>query len=182
MKLSRKTLALLENFSTICDSILIEKGNKIRSMSVSKSVLGIATTDVEFEEELAIFSLPKFLKLYRCIQNPTLTVQGDHSVLIHNDVDTLEYRLSDKNMINTPPKKELNLPSVEVEVEIEQAQFAKCLKISKMLEHSSLAIVGDGETIWLKVMDAKNTGSDSFKTRIGETENYFTFIINPDNL
>ena len=42
MKLSDKTIDLLENFSSINQSILVKKGTKLRTISVMKNILAEA--------------------------------------------------------------------------------------------------------------------------------------------
>ena len=182
MKLSKKVISLLESFANINKNILIQPGNKIRTMSPTKSVLAESIVDVEFEDKLCIYDLDKFLSLYKCVEHPELTVIGNHSVLIHNDEDTIEYRLSDEQMVLSPPDKELKLPSTEVELELTKYQLNKCVKVAKALSVDYLAVVGDGTNIYLKVLDKKNTGADSYKTVVGETENTFTFFVKLENL
>ena len=52
MKLSEKTIDLLENFSSINQSILVKKGSKLRTISVMKNILAEAEVDENFEKEL----------------------------------------------------------------------------------------------------------------------------------
>ena len=60
MKLSNETLTVLKNFAGINQSILVRKGNKLRTMSVMKTVLAEATVNEEFEKEFAIYDLNQF--------------------------------------------------------------------------------------------------------------------------
>jgi hypothetical protein len=55
MKLSNETLTVLKNFAGINQSILVRKGNKLRTMSVMKTVLAEAVVNEEFEKELIQF-------------------------------------------------------------------------------------------------------------------------------
>ena len=54
MKLSEKTIDLLENFSSINQSILVKKGSKLRTISVMKNILAEADVDENFERDFGI--------------------------------------------------------------------------------------------------------------------------------
>jgi hypothetical protein len=181
MKLTKKTLNLLENFASISDSILIQPGNKIKTMSSSKSLLVTAEVEEEFPQELPIYSLTKFLSLVKCVEKPQLTFD-ENTIFISNDEDTIEFRLSDKTIIQTPPNKSIELPTEDVELEVSTQQFDKCQKVARTMQHKHLAFVGDGENVWLKVLDKNNSGSDTFKTKVGETDKTFTAFVLLDNL
>ena len=57
MKLSDSTLSLLKNFSTINQSILFKKGNKLRTISVMKNILAEATIAEELPKDFGIYDL-----------------------------------------------------------------------------------------------------------------------------
>jgi hypothetical protein len=151
-------------------------------MSPTKSLLAEVEVEETFEDTICIYDLDKFLRLYKCIENPEVTVEGGHTIHIHNDEDSIEYRLSDESVVQTPPSKELKLPSTDVEFELSHLALAKCQRVAKAMNHQHLAIVGDGETIWLKVVDKNNSGSDSFKTQVGYSNNVFTLFVKLENL
>ena len=81
MYLSTETVALLKNFSTINQSILIKAGKKIRSMSVMKNILVEADIDEEFSRDVAIYDLNEFLATLSLFNNPDLDFQDDYVVL-----------------------------------------------------------------------------------------------------
>ncbi len=181
MKLTKNTLTVLENFASINDSLIIEEGSKIRTMSVTKSLLGTAVVEEEFPQELPIYSLSKFLSLVKCINNPELSFD-ENTIFISNDEDTIEFRLSDKSIIVTPPNKSIQIPTEDVELELSTLDFEKCQKVARTMGHKHLAFVGDGENVWLKVLDKNNSGSDTFKTKVGETDKTFTAFVLLENL
>ena len=57
MKLSEKTLSILKNFSSINQSILFKKGNKLRSISVMKNILAEATVTEDLPKDFGIYDL-----------------------------------------------------------------------------------------------------------------------------
>ena len=61
MKLSDNTVALLKNFAGINNSILVKKGNRLRTISVAKNILAEADITEEFPRDFAIYDLNQFL-------------------------------------------------------------------------------------------------------------------------
>ena len=70
MKLSKQTVAILNNYSDINQSILVKKGNQLRTISVMKNILAEAKIEEEFPKDFAIYDLPQFLKVLRLHQDP----------------------------------------------------------------------------------------------------------------
>ena len=72
MKLSDSTLSLLKNFSSINQSLLFKEGNKLRTMSVMKTILVEATIGEDFPKDFGIYDLNQFLNGLGLHQSPQL--------------------------------------------------------------------------------------------------------------
>ena len=72
MKLSDNTVALLKNFAGINNSILVKKGNRLRTISVAKNILAEADITEEFPRDFAIYDLNQFLNGLSLHQDPDL--------------------------------------------------------------------------------------------------------------
>ena len=71
MKLSDNTLTILKNFAGINNSILVKKGNKLRTISVAKNILAEAEiTPEEFPRDFAIYDLNQFLNFLSLDKDP----------------------------------------------------------------------------------------------------------------
>ena len=57
MKLTDSTLTVLKNFAGINNSILVKKGNKLRTISVAKNILAEADIPEDFPKDVAIYDL-----------------------------------------------------------------------------------------------------------------------------
>ena len=77
MKLSEKTINLLENFSSINQSILVKKGSKLRTISVMKNILAEADVDENFERDFGIYDLPQFLNGVNLMKDPDLDLKNE---------------------------------------------------------------------------------------------------------
>ena len=72
MKLSDKTLTILKNFAGINNSILVKKGNELKTISVAKNILAEAQIDEEFSRDFAIYDLNQFLNGLGLHQDPDM--------------------------------------------------------------------------------------------------------------
>ena len=63
MNLSKQTVDILKNFSTINASIAVDVGNTLQTMSAMKNILVKSTVEETFNTEFAIYDLSEFLNL-----------------------------------------------------------------------------------------------------------------------
>ena len=108
MYLSQDTVQILKNFSSINSNIMIRKGGKLRTWTVSKTILGEATV-TEFDREVAIYDLNQFLNCLSLIPGADLVLNQD-SVIISDGTNSIDYRCAVASSISTPPDKNINLP------------------------------------------------------------------------
>ena len=181
MYLSAETVALLKNFSTINQSVLIRAGKKLRTMSVMKNILSEVDIDEEFDRDVAIYDLNQFLNCLSLI--PGAEVRLDkNAILITDDTNSIEYRYSDPSVIPAPPEKELVLPSEDVCLTLTEENLETVKKAAAVLQIPDVTLLGDGSKIFLTVRDKKNSGSNSYKIEVGETESTFQFNLKVENL
>jgi len=183
MKLSEKTIDLLENFSSINQSILVKKGSKLRTISVMKNILAEADIDENFEKDFGIYDLPQFLNGVGLMNDPDIDLKHDSYMIIREGKTTkVKFAFADPEVIITPPEKVITLPSQDVCFQLESAQLQKLLKASSVYQLPDLAAVGDGETITLMVRDKKNDNSNEFALTVGKTDKTFEFNFKIENI
>ena len=61
MKISKQTLTILKNFTSINSNLLVKPGNKIATVAPAKNVMAEATVDEKFDTEFGIWDMNKFL-------------------------------------------------------------------------------------------------------------------------
>tara|TARA_Y100000768_G_scaffold373070_1_gene341340 strand:- start:1115 stop:1780 length:666 start_codon:yes stop_codon:yes gene_type:complete len=181
MFLSNETVQVLKNLSTINQSILIKPGKQLNSMSVMKNILVKADIQEEFEKTVAIYDLNQFLNCLSLVPGAEVKLL-DNSIAITDGTTSIDYRYSDPSVITAPPEKELTLPSEDVCVVLTEDQLESVKKAAAVLQIPDVSLVGDGESIFLTVRDKKNTGSNSYKVEVGETDNVFCFNMKVENL
>ena len=64
MKLSKETVDVLKNFASINSGIEFKTGNKISTISSSKTVLAKATLKDDFPHDFCVYDLNQFLSVY----------------------------------------------------------------------------------------------------------------------
>ena len=183
MKLSEKTINLLENFSSINQSILVKKGSKLRTISVMKNILAEADVDENFEREFGIYDLPQFLNGVNLMKDPDLDLKNETYMIIREGKSTkVKFAFADPEVIVTPPDREMKLPSSDVTFQLDSNQLGKLLKASQVYQLPDLSAIGDGEDITLVVSDRKNDNSNEYTLVVGKTEQTFEFLFKIENI
>ena len=146
-----------------------------------KNILVEAEVTEEFPSTVGIYDLNQFLNCLTLVPGAELEID-DASLNLHDDENTIEYRLSDPNVITAPPDKELQLPSEDVCVVLSEENLDKVKKAAAVLQISDVSFVGDGEKIKLQVRDKKNSASNSYSIDCGDTTHVFQFNLKVENL
>ena len=182
MKLSDSTLSLLKNFSTINQSILFKKGNRLRTISVMKNILAEATISEELPQDFGIYDLGQFLNGMALHQSPELDFKNEGHVVIREGKMRSKYFFADPNVIITPPDKPIELPSEDVSFELSTDQLDKLLKAAGIYQLPDLSVVGGEGVVKVLVRDKKNDTSNDFSIVVGETESIFSFNFKVENI
>ena len=181
MFISVETLSILKNFSTINQNLLIKKGSSLRTLSSQKDVLGEAVIIETFERDVPIYDLSQFLNCLSLIPGAEVNLLADY-IEITDGSNSINYRYADPSIIQTPPDKELTLPSEDVCFVLKQEDLETLKKAAAVLQIPDVSVKGDGETIKLVVSDKKNSGSNSYQIEVGETNVNFEFVFKVESL
>ena len=183
MKLSEKTINLLENFSSINQSILVKKGSKLRTISVMKNILAEADVDENFERDFGIYDLPQFLNGVNLMKDPDLDLKNETYMIIREGKSTkVKFAFADPDCIVSPPEKPIELPSSDVVFLLDSVQLSKLLKASSVYQLPDLSAVGNGKEISLVVSDRKNDNSNEYSLKVGKTDQTFEFNFKIENI
>ena len=110
MNLSDNTLGILKNFAGINNSILVKKGNQLRTISVAKNILAEAEIPEDFPRDVAIYDLNQFLNGLSLHQDPDLDFSEETYLTIREGRRKVKYFFADPQVIIAPPEKEISLP------------------------------------------------------------------------
>jgi hypothetical protein len=181
MKFSERTINILKNFATINQSLVFKQGKQLRTISPQKTLMAIANIDDEIPSEACIYDMSRFLSTYALFGEPDIQFESNHFVISQGKKSN-KYYFADKSMVISPPEKEINVPTNDVEVTVEWSDLQSVIKASGVLNTTEIVFEGDGETCYLKAVDSNNTTSDSFGIELGSTTDKFRLIIKTENL
>ena len=182
MKLSDSTLAVLKNFAGINNSILVKKGNQLRTISVAKNILAEAEIPEDFPRDVAIYDLNQFLNGLSLHQDPNLDFTEDSHITIKEGKRRVKYFYADPQVIIAPPDKEINLPTQEICFQLESNSLEKLIKAAAVYQLPDLSVLGKDGEIHMVVRDKKNDTSNEYAVYVGETDQTFEFNFKVENI
>lgn len=181
MKLSKDTVNLLKNFSTINNHLLLKQGNKLATISNQKNVFASATVAETFDTEFGIYDLGEFLSAMSLFEDPELTF-NDKYVTLKEGKNSIRYYAADASNLTLPPAKSVALPSEDVKFTLTAANFSMIHRTASVLRAGDVAIIGDGTTLKAVVADKKNATSNAFEVDLGTSTSTFKANLKVENL
>lgn len=166
MRLTKETFSLLKNFAEINSNILIKPGNVIRTMSAGRNIYAEAKVQEEFDTEIGIWDLNKFLGVISMFSNPDLEFNEQY-VDISNGRSSVRYYYSEASLL-TVPNREIKTSTPILSFDLDENDLNEILKASRILQVSDVKILGEDGVLKIVVDDAGNTTSNSFEVVINE--------------
>ena len=182
MQFSDETLAVLKNFSGINQSILFKPGNELRTISPSKTVMASATIEENISGRSAVYDLSRFLSTLSLFKDPDVNF-GTDKFTITSGRSKVNYTYASENMIVTPPDREINLPSVDVTVDIKWEVIESVIRAAGVLQVSDITFTGSDGKIVMAATDSKNPTADRFDVEVSDyTGEPFNMHIKVENM
>jgi hypothetical protein len=175
VKLSKQTVEILRNFSTINSNLIIKAGKKISTMSATKDILAEYEGEDTFDKTVAIYNLGELLGAYAAFNDPEITLDTKHLTLTQGK-QQVKYVYADESVL-IAPKKDIQMPAAEIKVTLTNETISRMQKMAAILSVEDLAIIGDGKTVSVKVFDKKNPTANNFEVDLG-TDTAETFCVN----
>jgi hypothetical protein len=147
MQLSKRTQAILKNFASINQSIVINPGNVIQTISNTTDIMAKAQIDETFDKKVSIYDLNEFLAVITVFDEPDITF-GDDSVTITQGRMRQVYRYADPSIIKQAPEKGITLPSVEVTAKLSREQLQTIIKAAALNSSTSLTFTNGKAKVW----------------------------------
>lgn len=181
MKLSKETIQVLKNFSSINSNLLIKEGNVLSTISVHKNVMAEATLEDSFPQNFGIYDMHEFLGAVNLFDDPDLTFK-DKYVLIEQGSSSIKFVAAEPTVLMTPPDRKINFPSSDVSFNMSAAMFLGIIKTASVLRSEDVSIVGDGTKMKVVISDKKNSSANSYSLELGETDLNFKINLKVENL
>lgn len=181
MKLSNDTLTLLKNFANINPGLEFKQGNRLATISPSKTVLAKATVKDTFPQDFCVWDLNRFLSAYSLHVDPDLDFDDAH-VIFRSGRNKTNFTKAAKTGIVTVPEKELSLPSVEVSFTLKEDDLSHVLKSSSVLQSPHIAFESDGEKVSVTCFNATDNSAHVNATEVADGNgNKFKAVFSTEN-
>ncbi len=173
MKLSNETVAVLKNFSTINQNLVIKAGNKLSTMSAMKNIVASADVQEDFPQDFAIYDLNEFLAALSLFEKIDLDFKDDFVVITEGGDSrrALQYWYSDPSVV-THPKTDITMPDPDVQFQFASSTLAEVTKAASIIGAPDMVLEGTSKgNAVLKVTDKKNATANDFKVGLSVDEN-----------
>ena len=159
MKLSDTTVAVLKNYSTINQNLMIMAGSNLSTMSAMKNIVASADVQETFEKDVAIYDLNEFLAMLSLFNNPELDFQDNYLVMSEEGSrKSSTFWYSDPSVVTTLTK-DIAMPNPDITFSLSSEELSDVTKAAAVIGAPDMVLDSSG----LKVTDKKNdTANDYF--------------------
>ncbi len=192
MIIHNETVETLKNFAEINQSLVIEAGDVIKTVSEQTNVLAKAKLSQSFTQDFAIYDLNKFLGVLSLFTEPQFEF-SEKSVKIQSSVDAnnytagdsvAEYQFANMSLFENEKKilaKDIELPSEDASFKLEEKYFIAITRAASVMSLPEIAVIASDGKLKMQAIDSK-TSVDSFAVDLGNSNSNFKMIFKIENL
>ena len=192
MIINNETVETLKNFAEINQSLVIETGDVIKTVSEQTNVLAKAKLGQSFPQDFAIYDLNKFLGVLSLFAEPQFDF-SEKSIKIQSSVDAnnfvagdsvAEYQFANMSLFENERKilaKDINLPSEDAVFRLEEKYFISIMRAAAVMSLPEIAVVANNRKLKVQAIDSK-TSVDSYAVELGVSTSNFKMIFKIENL
>ena len=184
--LSKKTLDVLKNFSTINSSIVFRKGSTVRTISNAENILAKFTGEEVFPTDFAIYDLSQFLSGISLFNDPQLEFTSNDFVSIRGGRTSAKYYFSDPEItLKSAPEKNVQFPGADLQFNLTGEELLQLQKASAVYGLPDLTFQSEEglDTIKLILRDKENDTSNTYDLTVaGTTTGTYSLDVKIDNI
>ena len=168
--LSKKTLDVLKNFSTINSSIVFRKGSTVRTISNAENILAKFTGEEIFPVDFAIYDLSQFLSGISLFNDPQLEFTSGDFVSIRGGRQSAKYYFSDPEItLKGAPEKNVKFPGADIQFNLSGDDLIALQKASAVYSFPDLTFQSEegSNEIKLILRDKENDTSNTYDLTCG---------------
>ena len=183
MKISKQTLTILKNFTSINSNLLVKPGNKIATVAPAKNVMAEVTVDEKFETEFGIWDMNKFLGTISLFKDSEFDFEEKYVTIMGGNGSSVKYYYSEPKLL-TVPTKSITMPEAAVEFDLTETIFDEIVRASSVLQLPHLSITAEGTSLVGIVCDKNDPTGNQFRVTLGEYKGKadFSFDFRIENL
>jgi len=180
-KISKETLDILKNFSSINSNILVKPGHTLTTVSPVKNVMAKATVKELFDTQFGIWDLNKFLGTVSLFESPDFEFQ-DNFVNISNSTTEVVYHYCEPKLLTTA-NKEITMPDSVLDFTLKQADLIELQKAASVMQLPDMVVRSNIGNVELAVLDKKDSTSNTYSINVdATTDAEFDFFFKVENL
>jgi hypothetical protein len=149
MKLSKKTLDILKNFSSINASLFTKSGNKLYTISPTMTIVAEATIEETFDTNFCIYDLSKFLGVVSLFDSPEFEFEKKYVTISGANNSNINYHFCEQTLLDRYVKNYGNVPQTTKKVygfEITSKQIDNLKRAASLLELNTIKISASPES------------------------------------
>jgi hypothetical protein len=170
MQISTETMNVLKNFTQINPSILIQKGNVLRTIDFEKTITSSASIVEEFPKDFAIYDLPTFLSVIQMFDGASIDFGDEDTNLCTINYPTVGQKI--RYLYASPEaveqvKKDIVMPQTEINFLLSKANLVAIKKAATTMDLPHVVVTPDGDgAVILTATSVDNPSSNTFEIRI----------------
>ena len=184
--LSKKTLDVLKNFSTINSSIVFREGSTVRTISNAENILAKFTGEEVFPTDFAIYDLSQFLSGISLFNDPQLEFTSNDFVSIRGGRTSAKYYFSDPEItLKSAPEKNVKFPGADLQFNLSADDLLALQKASAVYGLPDLTFQSEEglDTIKLILRDKENDTSNTYDITVaGCSTGTYSLDVKIDNI
>jgi hypothetical protein len=185
--LSDRTLNILKNFATINQSLMFKEGNTIATISQGKKIYAKAKLDNDIKKSFAIYELPRLFNSLSVVPDYKIEIDDNYLLISSNDEQqTIRYAFADPDAITMPPDGGIKLGKPDITFTLTNEMLKAAIKAAGVLGMPEIAIVGDGEDVFIETCNQAKPSADRYRRKIEcegpGAEKQFKMIFKVENL
>jgi len=154
MKLAAHTLAVLENFASINQGIIIKEGNRLRTLAILENIFAATEVPNEFPKEFALYDINELLATLSLLDDPDLEFRSDH-IFITSGGTKVKYFYSSPAVVVGPPENDINLSNALATLTLKADTIKRIQKSAAALKLKDLQFTDEG----IKAFNLNNAGN-----------------------
>lgn len=172
VKLSKHTVDVLKNFASINSNIAFSTGKELKTVSISKNLMGKAGINEKFPYPFGIYDLNEFIGVMGMFEDPDLQFDDNKKFVTFKDANgaSVKYYFSDIEHLVTSDAT-ITLPDVSCKFNLSLDQLNAIRRASATLKADSLIVKTTPTGIKATVTEDGNPTSNEYSFDIDGTSN-----------
>lgn len=183
VQLSPSTIEVLKNFASINSGLMFREGKRQRTISPTKTVFAEAHLDEEIPSSFGIYDLNNLLAVltFDGKQSPAVSYTNSNLLVKISDNEITQFRCCEEKMLVTPPSKELELGTPDIEFDLSEETLSRILKAASILSVPHIVVEGDGSALRLTAIDTANDSSNQYSVDVAKTDRVCRMVFRTEN-